>query len=151
MGVRIEEYFLRRDVRRGSRGDVLLGNAWMASRTSIDKTGGSVEKGRHGRWRQGDRLMNVGNFWNEERLALDIRLALLWVAMKESMDWVPRGLAMELSFSYIISCIFGDFCLFYRHIVEGGCEYSLLIIFYLSWVRFSRKRDIFPNLWSFSK
>ena len=35
------------EVGRGSRGDVLLGSALMAFRTSIGETGGSVERDAH--------------------------------------------------------------------------------------------------------
>ena len=45
MGDRIGEYFLRGEVGRGSRGDVLLDNARLTFRTSIDETGGSDERG----------------------------------------------------------------------------------------------------------
>ena len=44
MGDRIGEYFFSMEVGRGSRGDVLLGNALMAFKTSIGETGRSVER-----------------------------------------------------------------------------------------------------------
>ena len=44
MGDKIGEYFFSMEVGRGSRGDVLLGNALMTFKTSVDETGGSVER-----------------------------------------------------------------------------------------------------------
>ena len=44
MGDMIGEYFFSMEVGKGSRGDVLLGNALMAFRTSIGETGGNVER-----------------------------------------------------------------------------------------------------------